>query len=117
VSSPSKPVELSVLPSCALDEQGLKEQRARYARLAASVTNAERRNDRLHFRFAEDFDRTTLTKAIAVERECCPFFEIAFDADTRELSVGVSDRRMLPALEAIEFALAASVGRTDARSA
>jgi hypothetical protein len=107
MSSHSKPVELSVLPSCALDEQGLQEQRARYARLAASVTAAERSDDRLHFRFAEDFDRAALTEAIAVERECCPFFEIAFDADKRELSVGVSDRRMLPALEAIAFALAA----------
>ena len=89
------------LPSCALDEAGGREQQARHDRLALSVVKVERRDETLLFGFAEGYDRKALAEMVAVERECCPFFEFDFDEGKRELRVGVSDREMLPALEAI----------------
>jgi hypothetical protein len=89
------------LPSCTLDDAGVQAQQARHARLAPSVVNVERRPDTLLFGFAEDYDRRALDEMVAVERQCCPFFEFAFDEGKRELTVGVKEREMLPALEAI----------------
>jgi len=89
------------LPSCALDEAGVREQQARHDRLAPSVVKVERRGETLLFAFAEGYDRQALAEMVTVERQCCPFFEFEFDASERELSVGVRDREMLPALEAI----------------
>jgi hypothetical protein len=95
------------LPSCALDEQGVKEQQARHERLAPSVTNLERPGETVIFTFAEDYDRQALEEMVAVEKQCCPFFDFAFDEGKRELTVGVKDEEMLPALEAIAAHLGA----------
>jgi hypothetical protein len=89
------------LPSCALDEAGVREQQARHDRLAPSVVNVERRGEALLFGFAESYDRQALAEMVAVERRCCPFFDFAFDQHRRELRVGVREKEMLPALEAI----------------
>jgi hypothetical protein len=95
------------LPSCALDEAGIRAQQARHARLAPSVTNFERQGESVLFCFAEDYDRQALEEMVAVEKQCCPFFEFAFDQGTRELRVSVNDEELLPALEAIAFHLGA----------
>lgn len=42
---------------------------------------------------------------LAVERECCPFFELGWESGTRQLTVSVSRPEHEPALEAIAFAL------------
>src|SRR6266540_7425559 len=69
------------VPSCALDEQGIKEQQARHARLAPSVIGLDHQDEAVLFTFAEDFDRTSLNEMVAVEEQCCPFFRFAFDED------------------------------------
>jgi hypothetical protein len=95
------------LPSCALDEQEVKEQQARHARLAPSVTNLERPGETVIFTFSEDYDRLALEEMVAVEEQCCPFFRFAFDEGKRELTVGVKEVEMLPALDAIASHLGA----------
>jgi hypothetical protein len=86
---------------CSLDEQGLREQRARYARLALSVTAVDRREGSIRFRFGEELDLQLLEEMVRVERDCCPFFRFAFDEEGRALTVSVEERELLPALEAI----------------
>jgi hypothetical protein len=95
------------LPSCALDEQGVKEQQARHERLAPSVTSLECPGETVVFTFSEDYDRQALEEMVAVEEQCCPFFRFAFDEGRRELAVGVKAEEMLPALEAIASHLGA----------
>jgi hypothetical protein len=95
---------LPVIPeSCALDDAGQREQRARYARLAASVVGLEREVDALVVQFGPGLDLDGLEEALAVERECCPFFRFAFDDQRQRLTVTVEEARMLPALDAIEY--------------
>jgi hypothetical protein len=93
------------LPSCALDEEGVKDQQERHARLAPSVTNIERLGETVIISFAEDFDRRALDEMVAVEEHCCPFFRFSFDEEKRTLTVGVKQPEMLPAIEAIASAL------------
>jgi hypothetical protein len=95
------------LPSCALDEQGVQEQQARHQRLAPSVTNLERPGETVVFTFSEDYDRQALLEMVTVEERCCPFFRFALEEGSRQLTVGVRDEEMLPALEAIASHLGA----------
>jgi hypothetical protein len=87
--------------TCALDEQGIQEQRRRHARLAPSVTNIERGDEAVEIRFAPGFDRQTLGEMVAVEEECCPFFQFDFDERKRQLTVTVLEAEQAPALDAI----------------
>src|SRR5947209_13287372 len=89
------------IPTCALDQAGMREQRARYARLASSVIRVERALEAVLVEFAQDFDHETLDAALAVERRCCPFFRFAFDEPERRLRATVAETDMLPALDAI----------------
>jgi hypothetical protein len=43
--------------------------------------------------------------AIAIERECCPFFQLNWEPHSRRLCVSVSEAEHEPALEAIAIAL------------
>jgi hypothetical protein len=96
---------LAQIPSCALDEAGVREQRARYARLAPSVTLIEREAEAILIQFEESFDQGTLDQALAVERACCPFFQFEFDESNRRLRTTVREAEQLPALDAIAHAL------------
>ena len=98
------------IPSCALDEAGVREQRARYASLAPSVTRLEREPEAVLVEFEEGFDRERLDQALAVERACCPFFEFEFDESERRLRTTVRDAEQLPALDALAHALGATSG-------
>lgn len=96
---------LEEIPTCSLDEAGVREQRARYSRLAASVARAGREPDALVIEFDRGVERKTLDEALAVERVCCPFFRFAFDEEGQRLRVTVATPDMLPALDAIAYAL------------
>jgi hypothetical protein len=96
------------IPSCALDEIGRREQRARYALLASSVTRVERQPEAVLIYFDRDLDRQTLQQALSVERECCPFFTFAFDEQSRRLRATVADIDHVPALDAVAHALEAT---------
>ena len=102
---PSKPAP--AVPSCALDEAGLREQRARYARLAPGVSGVIRESDAVVVDFHRGFDREALNQALAVERECCPFFAFELDESQRRLRASVREAEQLPALEALVHALGA----------
>jgi hypothetical protein len=99
---------LSAVPTCALDETGVREQRARYARLAPGVARVQREPEALLIEFHEGFDRGALEQALAVERECCPFFQFEFDDSKRRLRSTVGEPEQLPALEALAHAVGAS---------
>jgi len=92
------------IPSCALTDDGMREQRARYARLSPSTKRLEREPEAVTVEFDESFDRDTLDRALAVERECCPFFRFAFDDSARVLRITVREPEQLPALDAMAYA-------------
>ena len=93
------------IPSCALDEAGVREQRARYGRLALSVNRVEREAQAVLIEFREGFDQETLGQALAIERECCPFFRFELDEPKRRLRATVHEAEHIPALDALAHAL------------
>jgi hypothetical protein len=99
---------IGVIPSCALDEEGIRQQQVRYAHLAPTVTSLEREPEAVLVEFGEEFGRETLEQALDVERACCPFFQFHFDESTRRLRVTVREPDQLPALDAIADALGAT---------
>ena len=92
---------IAEIPSCALGESGLREQRARYASLASRVTRLQREPEAVLIEFCEALDQETLDHALAVERECCPFFQFELDERKRQLTVTVREAEQAPALDAI----------------
>ena len=98
----------SAIPSCALDEQGLRDQQARHRRLAPGVISVTRRGNALLIDFASGFDRRALDEMVEVERQCCPFFRFAFDEKARRLTVTVAEPGQAPAMEALGAALGAT---------
>ena len=93
------------IPTCALDPEGMRVQKQRYGRLGADVLRVRREPEALVIEFRDGFDRDTLQEALAVERECCPFFLFDLDEEARRLRASVRERDQLPALEAIAHAL------------
>jgi hypothetical protein len=90
--------------ACALDAAGARAQLARYARLASSVALLRREPASLLVSFEQGFDRPTLERALAIERECCPF--LSFELSGRELRVTVSEQSLRPALGVLARAFA-----------
>lgn len=99
---------IAAIPSCALDEAGVRDQRARYAHLAPSVTSLEREPEAVLVEFRENFNRDALEQALDVERACCPFFQFHFDESRRRLRVTVRESEQLSALDAMAHALGAA---------
>lgn len=54
--------------------------------------------------FNERLDRESLLRALAAERDCCPFFTFRFEESQRRLTIGVREPDQLPALEAMAYA-------------
>ena len=93
--------------ACSLDETAMAAQRARYAVVARHVQSVASGERSLRARIDETLDGAVLRELIEVERECCPFFEIGYDAAERLLSVSVSSEEHAPSLQAIAYALRA----------
>ena len=98
------------IPSCALDQAGIREQQARYRQLAGTVTHLDQTADRIIVKFDEHLDRRLLERTLAVERECCPFFVFRFSNGERRLEISVRQPEELPALDV----LAATFTKTQA---
>jgi hypothetical protein len=96
---------LPMAPSCALDEAGLRLQVERYRRAGAGARLVERTRRGLVVDLDEHVDTRLVEETIAVERECCPFFALAWEPGLRRLTVAVSQAEHEPALDAIAFAL------------
>lgn len=92
-------------PSCALDEGGLRLQVERYRRAGQGARLIGRTRRRLVVDFAEPASVKLIEEAVAVERECCPFFALDWEPTRRRLTVSVSHVEHEPALRAIAFAL------------
>lgn len=93
-------------PSCALDEAELLRQAERYRKVGEDARAAQRSRRRLVLDLGAGVDSTLVEEVIAVERECCPFFALRWDAPARRLTIEVSRPQDEPALEAIASALA-----------
>ena len=91
---------------CGLDDAGLQTQLARYRELGRHVEGVRRGPRLLEVDFRPGVDAALLGRAIAIERECCPFFELAYEEGGRRLSITVADPDHDAALDAIRFALA-----------
>jgi len=96
--------ELSLL-ACRLDAKGQRRQGERYRRLSASVEAVDRAADALEITFDDGVDLPLLREAVAVERACCPFFDLRLDEPVRALRVAVADPGHRPALGALAAAL------------
>jgi hypothetical protein len=98
---------MSELPiaQCRLDTAGMRAQADRYRRLGATATHVEREGAALVATFGSDLDEQLLDDAIAVEKDCCPFFVFSYEPTDRRLSITVERPDQAPALDALEFAL------------
>ncbi len=92
-------------PSCALDEAGLRLQFERYRHAGKGARLVARTSRRLVVELNRRVDGSLIDAAIAVERECCPFFTLDWQSVTRRLTVSVAHVGHDPALDAIAFAL------------
>jgi hypothetical protein len=100
-------------PSCALDPGGMRLQYQRYRRVGAGARIVERTPRRLVAEIDDHVDPMLVEQVLAVERKCCPFFELGWERQARRLSVSVPAAEQIPALDGIAFAL----GLDDNRSA
>ncbi len=95
---------LPVIPSCALDGEGTKRQLERYRRAGDDADVLERTRRRLIVRVAPS-GTAVVPQLVEVESQCCSFFGLDWDPDSRQLSISVSERQHEPALAAIAHAL------------
>lgn len=95
------------IASCGLDQDGLRAQHERYRRAGERARVVERTRRRLVVDLDQHIDTGLIEQAIAIERECCPFFDLQWTPSQRRLSVSVSQQDQEPALDAIAFALGA----------
>jgi len=100
---------LSMVPSCTLDADGRRAQKARYRALTQAITGVRREPETVLVDFDEHVDPALVEEVIAVEHACCPSLRFEFDPVTGRLSVTVADPVMLPALDAIEDAFAGAL--------
>jgi hypothetical protein len=92
-------------PNCALDETGRTAQYERYRRAGQGARLLHRSARRLVVDLDEHVDTTLVGELLAIERECCPFFDLSWEPQARRLTVSVSRAEHEPALDAISFAL------------
>ena len=92
-------------PSCALDEAGLRLQLERYRRAGQGARLIEQSHRHFVVELDAHVDCGLIEEAIAIERECCPFFALDWEPARRSLTVTVSHAEHEPALDAIAFAL------------
>jgi hypothetical protein len=96
---------LPMAPSCALDEAGLRGQLERYRQAGTGARVIDRTRRRLVIDLDRRVDTGLVEEAIAVERACCPFFDLSWEPNRRRLTFAVSREEYEPALEAIVYAL------------
>jgi hypothetical protein len=100
--------ELPMAPAdCTLDRSGLIEQVDRYRRLGATATSIDASARELLISFSDDVDLDVLRDTIAIERGCCSFFTLDYDASEGRLSIRVEDPTRSEALRALASALQA----------
>jgi hypothetical protein len=96
---------------CSQDAARFKAQAHRYKQAGEGAEVLERTPRKLSLRLAPAANLDSLEEAIAIERDCCPFYEIHFDRSSRELSFAISRADEESALEAIADAFGLSPAR------
>jgi hypothetical protein len=94
-----------MVPSCSLNEAGLRAQRERYRRLGAGAAVVEHTTRQLIVNLSESLGGEEIEELIVTERRCCPFFDLDWTPEARRLTIAVSRDEDEAALEAIAFAL------------
>jgi hypothetical protein len=109
---------LRIVPvSCSLEAPGLSAQRERYRILGEGAKMIGRDRRRLVIRLSDEVSDVVIEELVAVERDCCPFFELHWDPGARHLRVAVSAADHEPSLDAIAYALGfAGSAQAHARS-
>jgi hypothetical protein len=92
----------------------MRRQLERYRRLGRGARVVEHSHRRLCVELRADADVQLVAETAAIERECCPFFQLSWDRAARRLSFAVSRAEDEPALDAILFSLGIAVATTDA---
>ncbi|MDE3132904.1 MAG: hypothetical protein KGL15_02430 [Acidobacteriota bacterium] len=95
---------LQGIPSCALDGDARRLQKARYQRVAGAITKVVREPHAVRVEFDAAVDTSTIRELVVAEQDCCPFLNLDWDDRALELSVTVASETMLPALAAIAAA-------------
>jgi hypothetical protein len=109
-------MELPMAPACALDQAALRLQLERYRQAGRGACLIECTSRRLVVELDEDVVVELVEQAVAIERECCPFFTLNWDRDRRRLTISVSETEHEPALDAIAFALGIQAPAPPTRS-
>ncbi len=98
--------QLPMAPAgCALDDGSLTVQLDRYRRLGTTAAGIAQRELELEVWFDAGVDLDLLRETIAIERQCCSFFTLAYDLSDRRLSISVDGPDRLDALRALLTAL------------
>jgi hypothetical protein len=109
-SQPRQPLPVLAAPpaGCSLSAAGLQAQRRRLAALANAAAAVEKRDDKLHLRFAATIDEQLVDEFVATEQACCPTLQISFDRQTRRLRIAAAQPEAIGLLDlfAAAFALA-----------
>lgn len=87
------------IEACTLTPAQARVQSQRHEQVGRSATGVAYDGDAVRIDFDATLDRAALDELIEVERECCPFFTLAYDEDARALTVSVEDAFFRPALE------------------
>jgi len=98
---PGSTTAAPAIAACRLDADGLRTQHDRYRRLGTVTVHVTRVPRRLTVEFSSAVDHDLVDQALAVERDCCPFFTLDYDPGTRRLTACVAE----PALDALIAAL------------
>ena len=92
--------------SCALDESALAEQLGRYRAVGRDSALVARDARRIVVDVGPEVSGALVDELVAVERGCCPFFDVDWRAPRRRLTVAIRDADHEQALSAIAAALA-----------
>jgi hypothetical protein len=92
-------------PGCALDEHDLRAQLERYRRAGEGASLITRTRRQLTVELDPRVDAQLVGELLATERECCPFFSLSWQSDTRRLTFSVAASEDEAALDGIAVAL------------
>jgi hypothetical protein len=96
---------LPMISRCALEETELDQQLERYRRIGKGARVVAHHRQTLVIEVDPSVKPELILEAIAVERQCCPYFALNWQASRRRLAVSVSTAEQQPALDAIAVAL------------
>jgi hypothetical protein len=88
------------MAGCVLDPSELESQLGRYRELRRYVRGLRRTAGQLVVEFGDDVPGGPLGRTLEIERDCCSFLEITYDADERRLTIAAEGQdAVLAALE------------------